>query len=73
MNFEEIDKDFELLKEYLFEKIERCKPVTLKYQILNYSKSGFIDYGTSWDKLPNFETWKKIKNLKYAFCVPQGN
>jgi len=60
-----MNKEIELFNTYLSKKIDRRKPVTLKYQIENFKKRGFIDNGEDWEKLQNFETFKKINNIKY--------
>ena len=47
---------------YLHWCIDRLKPVTLDFQIEIWSKRGYIEEGyTSFDKMPTYEQWKKLK------------
>jgi len=52
--------EFDILREYLHWKIDMTYPTTLEFMIENYSKTGFIEYGTKPSSLPDFETYKKI-------------
>jgi len=56
-----MDKEFELLREYLNWFIDRLYPVTIDTKIEIYSKEGYIEEGQSPQYLGNFKNWKKIK------------
>jgi len=55
--------EFELLKQYLHEYIDRMKPVTLGYQIELYRRHGYIDEGYNGTFI-SFERWKEIRQWK---------
>lgn len=55
-----MEEEFELLRQYLRWRIDRLYVTTLEFKIANYAKTGFIEYGTPPNQLPNFETWKKV-------------
>ena len=55
-----MEKEFELLEEYLRKYINEMKPVLLDYQIFIYEKKGFIVEGHNGKNFPSFEQWKKI-------------
>ena len=58
----ELEKEFELLKIYIKKYIDERNPVLLDYQIIIYSKMGYIVYGHNGKNFPSFEQWKKIHN-----------
>lgn len=52
-----------MLEQYLHWCIDRIRPVTLDFQIKNWSEFGYIEAGyTSYDKMPSFEVWSSMND-----------
>ncbi len=54
--------DLTLLKEYMALFIDTMKPVSLGYQIQQYNKHGYIEYGHNGKDFIPFNIWKQLNN-----------
>ncbi len=57
-----MEREFDLLQEYLSYWIMHKAPIDLKTQINIWSKHGYIEYGRTVNELPTFEQYKLIKS-----------
>lgn len=55
-----MEREFELLNEYMRWWIDRLYITTLETKIRIFSECRYIEYGSPPKQLPDFKTWKKV-------------
>ena len=59
----DLEKEIYLIRLYMYEFIDKMKPVSLSYKIQIHSQRGYIEEGHNGNSFPDFKTWKKIREM----------